>query len=189
MSDGPHKSLKMPKAWKDLALRGDKKVYGAEEVRDVALYALSKDFKNEVSGLLLRALRDIFDGKNNSLLMREVALEALEAARRLAAGSVFGSSAVRWCEEYINTDAFGRDNFHEAIGCAVKERGYAGQKQVQEHYLREAGARRADGVAARIGQAIDNLDAGDLGRRIAGESERAAAPRKMVEIDQGVPLQ
>lgn len=189
MSDGPHRSLPMPKAWKELARIGDEKIYGAEDVCDAAVYALSKDFANEVSGTLLRALRNIFDGVGNSLLMADVAMHALNDARHLAAGSVFGSAAVRWCEEYIRTGAFGRDNFHEAIGCAVQERGYGGQKQVQEHYLRKSGARRADGVASRIGGAIDSLSPRDLGRSFTGDGERPKAPRKKTDIDQGVTLQ
>jgi len=189
MSDGPHRSLPMPKAWKEFARKGDEKIYGAEDVRDAAIYALSRDFVNEVSGKLLRALRNIFDGVGNSLLMGDVAIHALEDARHLAAGSVFGSAAVRWCEEYVQAGAFGRDSFHEAIGCAVKERGYAGQKQVQEHYLRKSGSRRADGVASRIGSAIDGLSSRDLGRSFTGDGERAKAPRKKTDIDQGVPLQ
>lgn len=188
MSDGPHRSLPMPKAWKEFARKGDKKIYGVDEVRDAAVYALSRDFANEVSGTLLRALRNIFDGIGNSLLMRDVALQSLNDTQHLAAGSVFGSAAVRWCEEYVQAGAFGRDNFHEAIGCAVQERGYAGQKQVQEHYLRESSARRADGVASRIGDAIDSLSPRDLGRSFTGDGERASAPRKQMDIDQGVPL-
>lgn len=189
MSDGPHKSLPMSRAWKKLAQRGDEKTYGADEVRDAAVYALSKDFKKEVSGKLLRALRNIFDGTDNSLLMPDVAMRALDDARHLAAGSVFGLAAVRWSEEFIQSGAFGRDNFHEAIGCAVQERGYAGQKQVQEHYLREDGARRADGVASRLGEAIDGLNARDVGRSFTGDGERAAAPRKRADLDEGVALQ
>jgi hypothetical protein len=188
MSDGPHRSLPMPKAWKEFARKGDKEVYGADEVRDAALYALSRDFANEVSGALLRALRNIFDGVGNTLLMRDVALRALDDARRLAAGSVFGSAAVGWCEEYVQAGAFGRDNFHEALGCAIQERGYAGQKQVQEHYLRQSSVRRADGVASRIGDAIDSLNPRDVGRSFSGDAERTKAPRRQKEIDQGVPM-
>jgi hypothetical protein len=188
MSDGPHRSLPMPRAWKEFARKGDEKIYGADEVRDAALYALSKDFVNEVSGSLLRALRNIFDGVGNSLHIPEVALSSLDDARHLAAGSVFGAAALRWCEEFVRAGAYGRDSFHEALGCAIQERGYAGQKQVQEHYLRNSSARRADGVASRIGDAIDSFNPRDVGRSFSGDGERAKAPRKQTEIDQGVPM-
>lgn len=178
----------MSTAWKEFARKGDQKTYGAEDVRDAAVYALSRDFANEVSGALLRALRNIFDGVGNSLRMTDVAMHALDDARHHAAGSVFGSAVVRWCEEYVRAGAFGRDNFYQAIGCAVQERGYAGQKQVQEHYLRNSSARRADGVASRIGGAIDSLSPGDLGRSFTGDGQPARAPSKKTDIDQGLPL-
>jgi hypothetical protein len=190
MSDGPHRSLPMPRAWRELARKGDAKLYLQEEVRDAALYALSKDFQSEVSGALLRALRNIFDGVGNSLLSPEIAKFALDHAQHLAAGSVFGSAVVRWCEEYVEGGAFGRDNFYSAVGNAIRERGYAGQRQVQEHYLRESGPRRADGVASKIGHAIDSLSSRELGRSFTGEAgSLPSVPRKGGGIDQGVSLQ
>ncbi|WP_312794474.1 hypothetical protein [Tianweitania sp.] len=188
MSDGPHRSLLMPRAWKEFARKGDATTYAEEEVRDAAVYALARDFANEVSGPLLRALRDIFDGVGNSLKMIDVASQAIEDAKHMAAGSVFGLAAVRWCEEFVLEGSFGRDRFHEAVGCAVKERGYAGQKQVQEHYLRKSGTRRSDGVAARIGSAINSLNSQEIGRSFSDDGERAKAPRKSVGMDEGVRL-
>ena len=44
MSDGPHRSLKMPRGWKKLAERADKKAYAPEEVRHALPEALEQDW-------------------------------------------------------------------------------------------------------------------------------------------------
>ena len=48
MSDGPYRSLKMPRGWKKLAERADKKAYAPEEVRDALPDALEQDWRAEV---------------------------------------------------------------------------------------------------------------------------------------------
>ena len=47
MSDGPHRSLKMPRGWKKLAEHADKKAYAPEEVRDALPDALEQDWRAE----------------------------------------------------------------------------------------------------------------------------------------------
>jgi hypothetical protein len=63
---------------------------------------LTGDFKNEVKPALIVELKAIFNGRNNSLQLPEIALNELESAKILAAGSVFGMNAVAWSVEMIN---------------------------------------------------------------------------------------
>lgn len=189
MSDGPHRSLPLRKAWKELAKRGDQGIYDAEQVAEAAAGALASDFKNEIKWSLVDALKSIFSGRDNSLGLPEIALQELEEAKSLAAGSVFGTNAVAWSIELINEGRFGLDAFHEAIGLAAKMRGFANVRQVEEHYLRESNQRRADHVSARLSSAISNFSEGRLGAMLVSpESDGARRSKKKTHLDEGVPL-
>ncbi|WP_418648274.1 hypothetical protein ACNQFN_06160 [Thauera butanivorans] len=189
MSDGPHRSLPMRKPWKELAKRGDQRTYDVEEVAEAAAGALASDFKNEVKWSLIEALKSIFTGRDNSLRLPEIALQELEDAKALAAGSVFGMNAVAWSIELISDGRFGLDALHDAIGLAAKMRGFANIRSVEEHYLRESNQRRADHVSKRIYSAISGLSEGKLGSMlVAPESTGARRPKKRTHLDEGVPL-
>ncbi|CAI07456.1 hypothetical protein ebA2389 [Aromatoleum aromaticum EbN1] len=189
MSDGPHRSLPMRRPWKELAKRGDQCAYDAEQVAEAAAGALASDFKNEIKWSLVDALKSIFTGRDNSLGLPEIALQELEDAKSLAAGSVFGTNAVAWSIDLINEGRFGLDAFHEAIGLAAKMRGFANVRQVEEHYLRESNQRRADHVSVRLSSAISSFSEGRLGAMLVSpESAGAHRPEKRTHLDEGVPL-
>jgi hypothetical protein len=189
MSDGPHRSLPMRKAWRDLAERGDKLVYDSGQVAEAAKHALVSDFKNEVSYALVKALKDIFIGRDNSLGLREIAIHQLEEARSLAAGSVFGANAVAWSIALIHEDRFGMEAFHDAIGLAAKERGLANTRSVEEHYLRESSLRRANGVSARLQAAISELSETQLGSMLVDpQPARSRGQQRKNGLDDGVSI-
>lgn len=189
MSDGPHRSLPMRKAWRELAKRGDQDTYDAEQVAEAAAGALASDFTNEVKWSLIDALKATFTGRDNSLGILEIALQELEATKSLAAGSVFGMNAVAWSIELITEGRFGLDAFHEAIGLAAKERGFANIRSVEEHYLRQATQRRSSNVGKRLHSAIASLSESKLGSMlVTPEVAKTQRFRKKVHLDEGVPL-
>ncbi|AOO85149.1 hypothetical protein [Bosea vaviloviae] len=189
MSDGPHRSLPMRRPWKEVAKRGDQRTYDAAQVTEAATYALASDFKNEVSGALISALKNVFNGRENSLRLPEIALDQLEAAKPLAAGSVFGANAVSWCVQLVHEGRMDPEALYEAVGLAAKERGFAATRQVEEHFLRKSSQRRADGVSARLGDAISAMSEGRLGTiLIVPAPSPRRAPRKRTDINDGVPL-
>jgi hypothetical protein len=189
MSDGPHRSLPMRKAWKELAKRGDQLTYDSEQVAEAASRALASDFKNEVSAPLISALKDVFTGRDNSLGLTEIALHQLEDAKALAAGSVFGVNAIAWSIQLVNEGRLDKDALYEAVGLAAKERGFANTRAVEEHYLRESNQRRADGVSNRLQSAISGLSEGKLGSMLLDPQPAATrGPRKRNDVNDGVPL-
>jgi len=183
MSDGPHRSLPLRKPWKELAKRGDQLSYDAAEVADAATYALASDFKNEVKASLVACLKAIFNGRDNSLMSPEIALQELEESKRLAAGSVIGMSFVAFSIEKIREGHFGEDAFLQAIGAAIRSRGYANAMAMEEHYVRESNLRRAGQVKARIVDAITKFSDSYLGSFVVNGGKRL---RKKNEIDDGV---
>jgi hypothetical protein len=189
MSDGPHRSLPMRRAWKEVAKRADKRTYDATQVQEAVLSALAKDWKNEVSPALISALKHVFSGRDNSLGLPEIALDQLEAAKPLAAGSVFGANAVSWCILAAKEGRLDMASFHEAIGSAIRERGLATSRQVEEHYLRESNHRRADHVGARLESALAACSNAALATTVI-DPQPSSRPglRRQSGLDDGVAL-
>ena len=189
MSDGPHRSLPLRRAWKELAKRGDKGAYDQEQVSEAAKQALTSDFKNEVAWPLINALKNVFDRRDNSLGLPEIAFQQLADAKALARGSVFGMNAIAWSEQLVREGRLDAEAVYDAVGLAAKDRGFANARSVEEHYLRESNKRRADHVRARVTSAISGMSEGTLGKALV-EPQPTATPsrRKRDELDEGVPL-
>ena len=189
MSDGPHRSLPMRRAWKELAKRADKRAYDAAQVQEAMLHALASDWKNEVSPALVLALREVFSGRDNSLGLREIALDQLEAAKPLAAGSVFGTNAVSWCVRAVKERRLDKAAFYEAIGSAIRERGFAASRQVEEHYLRESSHKRADHVGTRVESALAAFsDVALATTAVEPRPSRRTGLTKRTDLNDGVSL-
>ena len=189
MSDGPHRSLPMRRAWKHLAKCADQRTYEAEQVREAALHALSSDWKKEVPAALIVALKKVFQGRDNSLGLREIALDQLETARSLAATSVLGRNVVGWCVELVHAGRMDLQALYDAVRFAIEERAFAGARQVEEHYLREANLERSVGVKARIEEAISELSEKMLGEDLVdSHTPTGRTVKKRDDIDDGVPL-
>jgi len=179
----------MRRAWKELAKRGDQCTYDTEQVAEAAKHALASDFRNEVSWPLIRALKDVFTGRDNSLGLPEIALQQLEMARTVAAGSVFGMNAVAWSIQLVHEGRLDEEAFYDAVGLAAKERGIANTRSVEEHYLRESNQRRANGVSARLYNAISGLSAIRLGSMLVDPQPAGArGSQKKNDLNDGVPL-
>lgn len=189
MSDGPHRSLSMRRPWKELAKRGDQRTYDSEQVAEAATQALASDFKNEVSWPLINVLKDVFTGRDNSLGLPEIALQQLEEAKALAAGSVFGMNAVAWSIQLVYEGRLDKQALYDAVGFAAKERGFANMRSVEEHYLRESNQRRATDVRVRLNSAISGLSESKLGAMLVDPHPAAARGlRKRTGLSDGVPL-
>ncbi len=190
MSDGPHRSLPMRKAWKDLAKCADQRTYEPEQVREAALHALSSDWKKEVPAALIVALKKVFLRHENSLGFQKILIEQLEAARRLAAGRVLGVNIIDWCIELVHGGRTDLNTLYDAVRSSIQDRAFAGARQVEEHYLREATLKRAVGVKARIEEAISGLSEKMLGEDLLdSQHSTGRTVKKRKDIDDGVPLQ
>ena len=98
MSDGPHRSLRMPRGWKKLAKRADNKAYAPEEVRDALPEALEHDWRAEVPDSVCKRVRDILGDKQSSLFGDQRA-DRLEALRGEAAGYALGNALLDYAIE------------------------------------------------------------------------------------------
>lgn len=189
MSDGPHRSLPMRKAWKEVAKRADELAYDSDQVSEATQHAVTSDFRNEVSYPLLKALKNVFSGRDNSLGLPEISLHQLEDTKALAAGSVFGTSMVSWCIQLVHEGRLDMDAFHEAVGLAAKQRCFANTRSVEEHYERASNPKRARGVGARLSAAISELSERKLGSMLVDpQTPYGRRLGKRTDVNDGVPF-
>jgi hypothetical protein len=189
MSDGPHRTLPMRRGWKRLAKRADKSAFNAEDVKDAVGPALTADWAIEVPRDFFEGVRDFCGGRPGLPLQtdREVDLEAL---KRAAAGR--GSLAgvlVDFAAQALAAGRIGEDALREAVRNTLHDRALRDARQVEEHYLREASARRAAYVRARIEAGIATVEFGDLaGTLMTQRASLNAAPPQHEGVDDGVDM-
>jgi len=148
MSDGPHRSLPMPKHWKLVAKRAANPVYTPEEIKTVYEMALQAELRRIMG--LIGTLRRIADDPQGSLF------PDLGEAVMMQDAHVLGPLAG------LIADCLVRNAAHDfgdtsRVDAAVRE-GLAGyslraERQIDEHYQRNGSPKMAEAVRDRVRQA------------------------------------
>jgi hypothetical protein len=190
MSDGPHRSLKMRRGWKRVAERGDKRAFATDEISNAIIPALEQDCREEMSPQFLDSLCTVCRNQEDSLFKDQIEPQ-LEALRR-SAGSGIGRVVLDDVIRLSASGEQGQDIAVKAMTNAFTDRAARGARQVEEHYLREATAPRAQRVRERIDQAIStSADAirGLARQMLRIDADRSARPPlKRQGLDDGVRL-
>ena len=189
MSDGPHRSLKMRRGWKQLAERADKKAFAPEEVRDALPAALEQDWRAEVPDSLCGQVGTILRD-NQSSLFGDQRAEKLESMRGETAGYNLGNAFLDYAILKAAQGRSGDGALREAACDALLDRATRGARQVEEHYRREASQGRAGHVRVRIESGVTQSDVAGIAGRLVGidESEQARGHAKQTGLDDGVQL-
>ena len=188
MSDGPHRSLKMPRGWKRLVKRADNRAYAPEEVCDALPEALERDWHAEVPDSVCRRVRDIL-GDSQSSLFGDQRAERLEALRGETAGYPLCNTFLDYAILVAERGQFGDEALRKAVGKALADRAARGARQIEEHYCRESTLRRAAHVRERIETGIMQLDIDGIAGRLVGIfTSESSRPAKRTGLDEGVQL-
>ena len=187
MSDGPHRSLNMARAWKRVAERSDKRAFSREEVSDSFVAALEKDCLREITPGFLDTAWRIFSDPEPSLFVTKIS-DQLEILRRLA-GSGIGRSVLDqaiFCAERGKT---GREGLVEAVKNALGNRAAKATKQIEEHFCRQSTNPRADHVRTRMEEGIRGAALDGLARKIL-KVEKSTGKQSTLKqgLDDGVKL-
>jgi hypothetical protein len=187
MSDGPHRSLNMTRAWKRVAERSDKRSYSCEEVSESFVGALEKDCRREITPAFIDTAWRIFSDPEPSLFVTKIS-DQLETLRRQA-GPGIGRSVLDQAILGAERGKTGREGLVEAVKNALGNRAAKATKQIEEHYCRESNNPRADRVRMRMEQGINGAALDGLARRIlkVAKSTEKQSTRKQ-GLDDGVKL-
>ncbi|RYG89105.1 MAG: hypothetical protein EON59_02160 [Alphaproteobacteria bacterium] len=162
MSDGPHRSLPLRRAWKKVCEIADGRAHAIEEVVEQIPAALAADAKGEIGESLLKRLRQILTSDQPQLIddtPQQV------AALRSQAASVMEIDLVEAVTDALRDGKRGADAFQTGAEAVVEERGQAVTRSVVEHYLRKSPLERAAHVEQRVSDALKQ--AGERVRDVA----------------------
>lgn len=189
MSDGPYRSLPMRYACKRLAKRAQQSAFDPQHVAEAVCPALEAHWAAEVSKELASHLRAMCENRQPSFLDDDQRA-ALAAARRLTAGQgTLGAVLVDCVEQALSEGKFGETALREAAHNALLERAVRDARTIEEHYHREAGAKKATQVHARILDAIGRAPVEVLAAQVVIRGAVAnRAPPKHDGLDEGVTL-
>lgn len=162
MSDGPHRSLPLRRAWKKVCEIADGRAHALEEVVEKIPAALAADVRGEIGEGLLKSLRRILTSEQPQLI--DDAAQQVAALRSQAA-SVMEIDLVEAVGDALRDGKRGADAFQTGAEAVFEERGQAVTRSVVEHYLRKSPRARAAHVEQRVSDAIKQ--AGDRVRDLA----------------------
>lgn len=190
MSDGPHRTLGMPKGWRKVAECAFREASSTEEVSDLFPSAISDDWRREVASELVIALQAEFgDGRKGCLFSGEE-LERVGALRRLATGFPLACLLIDCAEtvaaEGLNGQAALLEVVRRAIGSWIPRL----LRQIEEHHLRETDGKSAVDVRGRLGAAANALDHSKLAAQLlrADPTPIERRPPKHAGLDDGPRL-
>ncbi len=187
MSDGPHRSLPMCRAWKRVARCADNPAFEVEEIRNVIVPALEQDCRQEVSRGFLEGFRNICRDQQTTLFKRDLR-PSLEALKRTA-----GPGMERLIVDHaIYAAANGNTSSDIAEKAVARRSGIAARngRGVEEHFFRNSTERRAHRVRARIEEGVNGADMNAVARHILnGDAKKfVVKPSKRQGLDDGVKL-
>ena len=188
MSDGPHRSLAMPRSWRKAAECAASQSYELAEVIALIRAAREQDWKRHVPPALLAGVRKIFgDGRQGSLLTdsRSVGFDRLNpSATGHPLACSFLAAAVRAYAEGWR----GRAGVNEAGRRTDSDWAQRRGRQIEEQYARKGG--NVAFIRGRIRAANQACDNDDFAARL-GYADRTPIPRKpdrQVGLDDGPRL-
>ena len=176
----------MRRRWQLVAERADKRSYTVAEITDALVPALERDCRDEMSPEFIAGLRRVAEEPS---LFSDDAAARLESLRSFA-GSGMGRAVLDNVGPLAAVDIEGWSLLRESLKAAVQDRANRGIRQVEEHYLREATAPRANNVRARITDGVASADFDALVARVlsAKPIRIPRAPTKQTGLDDGVSL-
>lgn len=188
MSDGPYKTLKMSPKWKALAKLAGNAAHTTAEVAEAVPSALAADWR-EIDQSFLRQMRAALGDDGRGLLMLEVAKQEicrLRAQQSNPMEALLADNAL----DALRDGRRGAEALEEAAFATLLERADRGQRQVEEHYRREASQGRAAEMRARLTESMAAVDLKGLASALAaGVSARDLTPPiDRTGLDEGVRL-
>jgi len=190
MSDGPHRSLPMRRAWKNVAELADNANFDVQDVLAAISEALVQDAQKEVPADFVRLIHAQFIEGEKELFPDQRAHD-LSNAQRLVDGLPLGSLLFTCAvQELLNGNA-GEQGVSEAMQSALDDRAWRGARQIEEHYLRHprSSKKRAINIRGRLAHAISQLSIEKTAQQaLQGKASRLQKTIRHQGLDEGVPL-
>ena len=189
MSDGPHKSLPMSRAWKKFTECGYNRAFSREEVSSALVGSLEQDWrKGNMERLVQIVGKALRDGQTH--FFSDQGAEKLKLLRREAAFSPLRYAFLDFLDIALAGEHSGDGAIIEAASYTLSDLAARRTRQVKEHCLRKMRQRRGTNFRQRIEGAIDGLDIAATARHLLGldKNKPPRALAKRTGLDDGVRL-
>lgn len=185
MSDGPHRSLPLPRHWKRFARCASSPAFSSSEVVEALSIALKRDFLEEVP---VSKVYQILSGDGQRYLFPEAQADQLEALRDAHPGSVLAETLIDCALDALAKGLQGHHAAHSATAQALEAQARNRDRQIIEHHHRSGGG--SPDPSDRLRSARSQLSYSQVATELV--SSRATArdlrPTKHSGIDEGPPL-
>lgn len=189
MSDGPHRSLPMSRAWKKFVECVYNQAFSREEVSNALVGSLEQDWrKGNMERLVQRVGETLRDGQTHFSF--DQGAEKLKLLRREAALSPLQHVFLDYVDKAVAGGHSGDGAIIEATCQTLSDLATRRARQVEEHCLRSPGRRTVTDVRRRIEGAFEGLDTAVPARRLLGidQNEPRRTLAKKTGLDDGVRL-
>lgn len=187
MSDGPHKSLGMRRAWKRLAKVADNPNSTDEEIRECLIDAHQKDWQKENCAATVKRIQAIVCEEQQPMFSN-VTVERLEALRASAGGFPMAMLILDCVIESVSSGNSGDSAVTDGVRQAQQEWSVRHSREIEEHYRRESTDWRASRLRDRYEATVEHTDFNGLADSMIDRSRphEAFVPRKRTALDDGV---
>lgn len=189
MSDGPYRSLPMPRRWKTAAKCAYVQAFSTGEIAAALHAAIERDCRAELSPGFLAKVSGLIVGSDDPSLFRDLPVTDLRTMHAQAS-SPMEASFLRNAVDALNDGCAPADALRQAAEGTVSDRLLAGFRQVEEHMFREASDQRARAVRSRLESAHGEIDISAVARQVLRSADAPQAPAVTTYsgLDDGVPL-
>jgi len=172
--------------WKQVAKRAHQRAFDSQDVIDSICPALERDWWWEVPNEFMNELRNLCSREAPSLFGDE--LDRLKHA--ISGRGTLCNILVQCTADALAEGKSGLEALGQAVRHTLHDRLLRNARQMEEHYLREVGLRRAADVRSRLANAITRASIDTLANKLTSQpASPNATPPKHQGIDDGVGLQ
>ncbi|MDE0333059.1 MAG: hypothetical protein OXL41_14460 [Nitrospinae bacterium] len=182
MSDGPVKSLGMPRHLRDLKERASNLAYSIDQVSEAHVCAVKKDFKNAP----LSEVRSILGGGEQRSLSLEDRTKLFDALSQSHRGSVVAVTLIDCAKEVLANGMQGDSACEEALQNALRAHSQNRFHQIEEHHYREGSSSELN-IRERLTDAEEGCSYDKLASQLMTDipSQRDLRLPKRTGIDEG----
>lgn len=189
MSDGPHKSLPMPTAWKQFAERICNEAFSEEEVLSALASALINDGNADKLPNAIESISDLLASNEGALFKNDLA-QSIDDERVKYAGYPMAMLFLDHAKHEFTQAQSNSDAVENAVEASLRERAVRGNRQVEEHYARETSNYDPVHLRSRLESSYSRTDFHELSSNFlspAGDGGKRST-LKSDGIDDGVLL-
>lgn len=144
----------MRPAWRQVALRAEKRAWSAEDIGDAQGIAASKDFKREVHPEILTALNRIIGTSRQYPIFAEQVAEQFAKLRAITARGGFVESLIDYVDIALRNGRIGDIALKEAMQNTFQEHTSDCSRQIEEHAKRETNPKAAEQIRKRLEEGL-----------------------------------